>query len=67
MLQLLDILTLAAMGTVVVVLGLGFYTLYRGGDYARARSNKLMRLRIALQLLAVLLLALTFWLHARAG
>lgn len=67
MLQLLDILTLAAMGAVVVVLGLGFYTLYRGGDYARARSNKLMRLRIALQLLAVLLLALTFWLHARAG
>lgn len=67
MLQLLDILILVAMGAVLVTLGLGFHALYRGGDFARARSNKLMRLRILLQLVAVALLGLTFWLRSQGG
>jgi hypothetical protein len=43
---------------VVVVLGLGFYALYRGGEFGRTWSNRLMRMRIGLQALAVALLVM---------
>ena len=39
-----------------ITLGFGLYSLFRGGDYARTNSNKLMRMRVGLQALAVLLL-----------
>jgi membrane protein implicated in regulation of membrane protease activity len=48
------ILIFAALGGVVVVLMLGLVNLARGGD--PARSNRLMRWRIALQGLAILLI-----------
>lgn len=54
--NLFDILILIAIAAVTITLGLGIYTLYRGGDVARNNSNKLMRLRVALQAVAVLLL-----------
>ena len=54
--QLFDILILAAIAAVAVTLGFGLYSLFRGGDYARSHSNRLMRLRVGLQALAVLLL-----------
>jgi hypothetical protein len=41
---------------VVVTLGLGIYALYRGGEFGRAYSNKLMQLRVVLQLVAVIVL-----------
>lgn len=59
--DLFDILILIAVAAVAVTLGFGVYTLYRGGDFARAYSNKLMRLRIILQALAVLLLIAGMW------
>lgn len=65
--DLFDILILIAVGAVAVVLGFGIYTLYRGGDYARSRSNKLMRLRVALQALAVLLLVVGMWWKSTRG
>jgi heme/copper-type cytochrome/quinol oxidase subunit 2 len=52
----LNIALFIAMGAVLVVLGWGIYSLFRGGDYARSRSNKLMRLRVLLQFIAVLIL-----------
>jgi hypothetical protein len=51
---------------VVVVLGLGFFALYRGGEFGRTWSNRLMRMRIGLQALAVALLVLLVML-VRAG
>ena len=36
---------------------MGFYSLFRGGEFGRTWSNKLMRLRIALQFTAILILA----------
>lgn len=54
--QLFDILILVAIAAVAVTLGFGLYSLFRGGAYARSHSNRLMRLRVGLQALAVLLL-----------
>lgn len=54
--QLFDILILAAIAAVAVTLGFGLYSLFRGGAYARSHSNRLMRLRVGLQALAVLIL-----------
>ena len=60
--DLIDILILIAVAAVVVTLGLGLYNLKRGGEGASVRSNKLMRLRIILQAVAVLLLMIGMWL-----
>ena len=62
-----DILVLAAIGAVAVTLGFGIYSLYRGGDYARSNSNKLMRLRVALQALAIVLLIVGMWWKSTYG
>ncbi|MGX1803611.1 twin transmembrane helix small protein [Brevundimonas naejangsanensis] len=41
---------------------MGLYNMQRGGEGAGARSNKLMRWRVALQAVAVLLLMIGMWL-----
>jgi hypothetical protein len=41
---------------VVAVLGLGLYTLWIGGDTARTWSNKLMRIRVLAQAVAILII-----------
>ena len=46
---LVGIATLAVAAVLVV----GLYSLFRGGDFARTYSNKLMRLRIVAQLAAI--------------
>lgn len=65
--ELFDILILIAIAAVTITLGFGVYTLYRGGDFARTNSNKLMRLRIVLQAVAVLLLMGGMWWKATHG
>ncbi|HEY2482815.1 MAG TPA: twin transmembrane helix small protein [Caulobacteraceae bacterium] len=45
-----------ALAAVAATLGMGIYSLFRGGDFARAWSNKLMRLRVLLQFGAILVL-----------
>jgi hypothetical protein len=37
---------------------MGFYALFRGGEFGRAWSNKLMRMRVGLQLVAIIVLAI---------
>ena len=59
--DLLTGLLYVAMLGVVIVLGFGIFTLYRSGDEARSRSNKLMRLRIVLQFSAVVLIGLIYF------
>lgn len=52
----------AALAAVTLVLAFGIYALYRGGDFGRSYSNKLMRLRIVMQAVAVvILMAAIFW------
>jgi hypothetical protein len=62
-----DILILLAIGAVAITLGFGIYALFRGGDYARSNSNKLMRLRVGLQGVAVLLLVAGMWWKSTQG
>ncbi len=65
--EIFDILILIAIAAVTITLGFGVYTLYRGGDFARTNSNKLMRLRVVLQAVAVLLLMGGVWWKATHG
>ncbi len=62
-----DILVLIAIGAVAVTLGFGIYSLYRGGDFARSNSNKLMRLRVVLQATAIVLLMVGLWWKSTHG
>lgn len=62
-----DILIAAAVLAVAVTLGLGLRQLYKEGPEARSRSNKLMRLRVALQAVAVVLLVLGMWWKSTHG
>ncbi len=56
---------LIALLAVFATLCVGIYSLFRGGDFARSHSNKLMRLRVMLQFVAVLILVAGFWLKFR--
>jgi hypothetical protein len=51
--KILSIMLLIAVG-VVLILGIG--TLFKGGEFSKKYSNKLMQLRILLQLIAILVL-----------
>ena len=62
-----DILIVLAIAAVAVTLGFGLYSLFRGGDYARSHSTRLMRLRIGLQAMAVLLLVVGMLWKATGG
>jgi len=50
-----------ALAAVLITLGFGIYALFRGGDFGRSYSNKLMRLRVLLQFIAILVLVAAFW------
>jgi len=62
-----DILIALAIFAVAVTLGLGLRQLYKEGPEARSRSNKLMRLRVALQAVAVVLLVAGMWWKSTHG
>jgi uncharacterized membrane protein len=59
--HLFDFLVPIALAAVLITLCVGIYALFRGGDFGRSYSNKLMRLRVALQFVAVLVLVAAFW------
>jgi len=46
------------LGAVAIILLLGIYTLFKGGDTSKKYSNKLMQLRVLLQFFAVIVLVL---------
>lgn len=54
------VLALIVMGLVVLVLIRGLFNMMKGGD--SNLSNKLMRMRIVLQAVAIALIMLTLWL-----
>lgn len=59
--DLFDYLIFAALAAVGTVLALGIYALFRGGDFGRSWSNKLMRLRVLTQAIAVAILVAAVW------
>ena len=44
------------LGAVAIVLIMGIYTLFKGGNTSKKYSNKLMQLRVLLQFIAVIVL-----------
>lgn len=64
---LFDLLIPVSLLAVLVTLGFGIYALFRGGDFGRSYSNKLMRLRVLLQFIAVLVLVAAMIWKGRIG
>ncbi|MBS0490235.1 MULTISPECIES: twin transmembrane helix small protein [unclassified Phenylobacterium] len=56
-----------SLAAVTITLFVGLYALFRGGDFGRSYSNKLMRLRVALQAVAIAILVLAVWWRAKFG
>jgi len=54
-----------SLAAVAVVLAFGIYALFRGGDFGRSYSNKLMRLRVLMQAIAIAVLMAAFWWRSR--
>jgi heme/copper-type cytochrome/quinol oxidase subunit 2 len=59
------ILVAVAVAIVFIVLCLGLYTLWRGGDTARTWSNKLMRIRVLAQAIAVVIIMAALYFSQR--
>jgi hypothetical protein len=55
------ILVPISLAAVAITLFVGIYSLFRGGDFARSWSNKLMRLRVVLQFTAIMILVAAYW------
>lgn len=60
-----NILVGIATAIVAIILLFGLYSLWRGGDYARTHSNKLMRLRIVAQFAAILVIMAVLFFSGR--
>ena len=65
--DIINILILVAILAVAVTLGFGIYSLHKGGDEDRSRSNRLMRLRVGLQAVAIVLLCVGMWWKTTQG
>lgn len=63
----MDLFDILAIAAVAVTLGFGIRSLYQTDEGARSRSNKLMRLRVALQAVAILLLVAGMWWRGANG
>tara|TARA_B110000444_G_C18622402_1_gene492816 strand:+ start:389 stop:589 length:201 start_codon:yes stop_codon:yes gene_type:complete len=50
------ILIPVSIAAVTIILGTGLYGMFRGGEFNRKYSNKLMRLRILLQFIAIVII-----------
>jgi hypothetical protein len=59
--DLFDYLIYGALAAVATVLAAGIYALFRGGDFGRSWSNRLMRLRVLTQAVAVAVLVAAVW------
>jgi|TARA_B100001093_G_scaffold251514_1_gene240881 hypothetical protein len=54
-----------SIAAVTLVLATGLYSMMKGGEFNRRYSNKLMRLRILLQFIAILIIMLAVYLASR--
>jgi uncharacterized membrane protein len=63
--KVFDVLIPLSLAAVTITLFVGLYALFRGGDFGRSNSNKLMRLRVVLQFVAVVILVAAFYWRQR--
>jgi len=56
-----------ALAAVLIALAFGLFALFKGGDFGRSYSNKLMRLRVVLQFVAILVLVAAFYWRSRGS
>ncbi len=61
------ILAIGAMAAVVVVLAIGLGGFGKGGAFNHKYANKMMRLRLLFQFIAVVLIAAYVYLRTQAG
>jgi len=61
MVAIVDTLLYVLLAVVFIVLAVGIFALFRGGEFGRSWSNKLMRARVLFQFIAVLVLVAGFW------
>jgi len=59
--HILFFLAILALFAVVAVLGVGIYSLFKGGAFGERWSNKLMRLRVLMQAIAIIILVALAW------
>jgi putative flippase GtrA len=59
------VIVAVAVGLVACVLMAGLYTLWAGGDVARSWSNRLMRIRVLAQFVAILIIMTVLYLTSR--
>lgn len=57
----LIILLFAAMGLTLLVLFIGLFAMVRGGEFNRKYANKLMRLRVLMQAVAIVIFAFVLY------
>ena len=57
----MKIAVIIACLAVLAVLMAGLYSMWRGGDFNRKWSNKLMRLRVMLQAVAIVIIMIGFF------
>jgi hypothetical protein len=57
------VLVAIAVGLVALVLCAGLYTLFKGGDVSRTWSNKLMRIRVLAQAVAIVIIMAVLYFH----
>ena len=55
---LFNFIGFSLLGAVAIVLIMGIYTLFKGGNTSKKYSNKLMQLRVLLQFIAIIILVL---------
>ena len=55
------------LAATAIILGVGIYSLAKGGAFAKQNSNKLMRLRVAAQAITIGLMMLFLWLIGAGG
>ena len=54
--KLVNFLIPVGLGATLVILGLGIYSLAKGGTFAKENSNKLMRFRVIAQGVTIVLM-----------
>jgi len=59
--DIFDYLLPVALIAVTLTLAVGIFALFKGGEFGRSYSNKLMRLRVLLQFCAVMIIVAAFW------
>ena len=59
--DLFDYLIFGGLAALLAVLGAGLYAMFRGGDFGRSWSNKLMRLRVLTQACVIAILVAAVW------